>query len=861
MSSRKRVRTVLYGDQELLPGELDLLHTPALQRLYDLHQLGMTDRVYIDASHSRLHHVLGVLHQVDGLIAAIDRNVSSGKTTTYAVGRLRERVLGREEVADRVRASRPIARLIGLLHDLTHAPYGHTVEDEIHIVLSKHDEPSRQAESFFRLVCQYLGWLGKDLEADSTRLAMPRELSLFLRSPEGSAPSDLDALVQFGRRLLRDPSRGTNAVAWRLPPGEVDVLLANLSFAMTALVHLEALHGQSPGQSDFPDPSGYAFRTLIDGILADAVWPQGRSPLFFDPHVDAYLLDVVGNTVCADLLDYAQRDAHFANLKLSYDAARIAENFTVVAWDPSKYVPADFGEMGTEPARRAPFGIEDPFSGRSLRAAISLFSHKLRTDVPGELMHLLNVRFHLYERVIFHPTKTAAGAMLGTALQLVGWRIRSTGPERDTQLPPSLRYLGDAVFLHEVRQAALRLDELLRHIPRDTIIDAEFLVRVLGAESKPSVTLVLEVVGLRVGDSVAEVQDDLGAAIELLGRLAARRYFRPVFRVMPDLSHHTHGYGADTVCETFRDPDTRFAVERKIEHEVGLPRGSIVIHCPKRNTAEKIANVLLVLVEHDVNVPSVYKLQHIRKFSDGLFGDHQAAIDSVTKMYRSMWRLAVFASPPHLARWRDIASAAGREIARAIDSVGCKNLENDPWLAAELDAREADGTAVVPNLGPTSDPALEPIPLAEAIHVAVERASQGTGQSGSFPNILAEECARLCGMSTEQSARIAEAMIRMQSLADPSRGDASRCEAVWAMVSGYVGKGLGRKSRAEFDDRFRARLDRLPARAFAGFLGELRVNIDGTPNLSHHRDDRYKHVLDRVNELPRVTSDEVDDNQ
>ena len=64
MSKAKRLRTILYGDQRVSPGELDLLNTPALQRLYELHQLGLTDRVYIDASHSRLHHVIGVLVRV-----------------------------------------------------------------------------------------------------------------------------------------------------------------------------------------------------------------------------------------------------------------------------------------------------------------------------------------------------------------------------------------------------------------------------------------------------------------------------------------------------------------------------------------------------------------------------------------------------------------------------------------------------------------------------------------------------------------------------------------------------------------------------------------------------------------------------
>lgn len=41
----RRIRAMLYGDQAIEATEVDLLHTPALQRLYDLHQLGLTDRV------------------------------------------------------------------------------------------------------------------------------------------------------------------------------------------------------------------------------------------------------------------------------------------------------------------------------------------------------------------------------------------------------------------------------------------------------------------------------------------------------------------------------------------------------------------------------------------------------------------------------------------------------------------------------------------------------------------------------------------------------------------------------------------------------------------------------------------------
>src|SRR5437764_12343981 len=85
MAPMRRIRTILYGDERIEGTELDLIRTPAPQRLYDLHQLGLTSRVYLDASHSRLHHVIGVLYQVDNLVTSIARNLKAkeGRTLKY----------------------------------------------------------------------------------------------------------------------------------------------------------------------------------------------------------------------------------------------------------------------------------------------------------------------------------------------------------------------------------------------------------------------------------------------------------------------------------------------------------------------------------------------------------------------------------------------------------------------------------------------------------------------------------------------------------------------------------------------------------------------------------------------------------
>src|SRR5215469_9848100 len=56
----KILRSTLYGDQDFSHFELELLHTPIYQRLYDLKQLGYSDRVFPDAVHSRFNHLVGV---------------------------------------------------------------------------------------------------------------------------------------------------------------------------------------------------------------------------------------------------------------------------------------------------------------------------------------------------------------------------------------------------------------------------------------------------------------------------------------------------------------------------------------------------------------------------------------------------------------------------------------------------------------------------------------------------------------------------------------------------------------------------------------------------------------------------------
>ena len=64
---------------------------------------------------------------------------------------------------------------------------------------------------------------------------------------------------------------------------------------------------------------------------------------------------------------------------------------------------------------------------------------------------ILKARYLINERVLFHPTKCAAGAMLGTTVQLLGLR----------DLPGWMQVLGDQEFLRTLMEISGNLESLV----------------------------------------------------------------------------------------------------------------------------------------------------------------------------------------------------------------------------------------------------------------------------------------------------------------------------------------------------------------------------------------------------------------
>jgi uncharacterized protein len=120
----KTIRDPIHGDIPVRVEDLPLLDSPEVQRLRGVKQLGSAYHVYPGAQHTRFEHSLGTYHVAGRLVAAIRKN--------HALDRHGCRDLSPREEA--------IVRAVALLHDVTHIPHGHAMEDQDGL-FPRHDRP------------------------------------------------------------------------------------------------------------------------------------------------------------------------------------------------------------------------------------------------------------------------------------------------------------------------------------------------------------------------------------------------------------------------------------------------------------------------------------------------------------------------------------------------------------------------------------------------------------------------------------------------------------------------------------------------------------------------------------------------
>jgi len=141
-------------------------------------------------------------------------------------------------------------------------------------------------------------------------------------------------------------------------------------------------------------------------------------------HLPAWPGQIVSSTIDADLLDYLRRDAYFAGLAQRYDE-RVFHQFVI-----------DDGQL-----------------------AINLTKHGMeRHDARSETEQLLRMRYFLTERVYYHHTKVAAGAMISKAVELA--------QEHAGVVEEELLHLTDATLFELLRRTASANSRILGLVER-----------------------------------------------------------------------------------------------------------------------------------------------------------------------------------------------------------------------------------------------------------------------------------------------------------------------------------------------------------------------------------------------------------
>ena len=132
--------------------EMAMIDTRIFQRLRNTKQLGNSNVSYPTADHSRFAHSLGVLYWSTKILTSLNDNHNASHNTTILkelddviknylkqkLPSLNSKIFDNEKFLG-ITWFEQLVRLYALLHDLSHIPYGHTLEDQARL-FERHDE-------------------------------------------------------------------------------------------------------------------------------------------------------------------------------------------------------------------------------------------------------------------------------------------------------------------------------------------------------------------------------------------------------------------------------------------------------------------------------------------------------------------------------------------------------------------------------------------------------------------------------------------------------------------------------------------------------------------------------------------------
>lgn len=295
-----------------------------------------------------------------------------------------------------------------------------------------------------------------------------------------------------------------------------------------------------------------------------------------------YIADIVGNTLCADLLDYINRDMYYLGLHETFD-----ERF--VSYVHLAKYPRKQGKL------------------RTVLRLIKPTSKELRRDVLSEFLQLLRLRYSLAEKALYHHTKIASSAMIMSA---VGHQLAGLDSDGRSQFLRQLYEMTDG--------------DLLSYLSRDGSDVARSIAEEYGRRSlvKP----VYSFGRSEPGDPLFETKDQVVQKFCGMSLLEAPNPPKTLKVPAESTTDATPEIG------DIRRVVARSELERGLEMVSSLKPGDVVVYCPPPGLGVKLMKTL-VQVGTTTYGPAEQVLQ------SAILNEFKY---SVSDKHRDLWRFTVF---------------------------------------------------------------------------------------------------------------------------------------------------------------------------------------------------------------------------
>jgi len=410
----------LYGLIDISPFEMRIINSPEFQRLRHIKQLGFVNFVYHTAEHSRFSHSIGVCHRVKMLIAQLEKNLRQNKRyqfwkkfgTNPDAGDL---VTGPIEDTPISPVEKIVIAAAALLHDISHAPFSHEIESQsksLNLGIPKHDHFDKNPALFKYLFDTDNSILAQVIAAHNYSFwkLFANEINRWL---ESLLDDDGNAFNNWYNYLSADPN-GYLKVSGSSDDQEFpcissdDPKLVGIKLPILGVMIFEILLFEKPENwVNFKGKTKLEKIKTSTPINVKPDWTYSNySGIIWRPMhgwFRPYRKDLIGNTICADLMDYIDRDGRETGV-VSYLDFKFLDRMTITKVpfaSDKKHIPLNIR------------WTDIPESCEHI--VFDIYDHKrgfIRGSVITEILACLQARYQLAERVYEHRVVEGARSML-----------------------------------------------------------------------------------------------------------------------------------------------------------------------------------------------------------------------------------------------------------------------------------------------------------------------------------------------------------------------------------------------------------------------------------------------------------------